>query len=240
MKDIISLLSFLIISLSIFSQTEEIELKRLSERFANKEFDQVQYAEMGQNFRDIIKFYGSFPLLPYNELTKEIEFTKVESFTGIDKKVIYDRILEWSAIKFGSLNSVIKYSNLDDGKIILKGWFDIVYSYDAETFFMGKKEGVNNSKCSFTYVFTIKDNKLKIEVLDIRYEGSYYVTAFGTSFLSEHTVDRSIHSLYPITDSKLIEWKGRLDILNQTNIKILSFFNSIEGYINNKSSDYSF
>ena len=50
--------------------------------------------------------------------------------------------MEWAAETFGSLADVLHYSNLDNGKIIIKGWFEVFYKNDVETFFTAKKEKI--------------------------------------------------------------------------------------------------
>jgi len=176
--------------------------------------------------------------MPYNEETKEIEFKSIKTFSNIDKKTIYDRSMEWIAEKFGSLESVLHYSNPEDGKIILKGWFEVYYRNDIETFFSIKKEKILSVKCNFTYVFTIKDNKLKMEVIDIKYE--YYVpyTLAGNLYIPSYTYDGPISALYPITNSESVEWKGKLNLLDKTTFYLNSYFGDVERYIKNKSTDY--
>jgi exopolysaccharide biosynthesis predicted pyruvyltransferase EpsI len=56
----------------------------------------------------------------------------------------------------------------------------------------------------------------------------------------QFTPEYVLYTLYPITDGESIIWKGKLDLLNKTNIKIVSLSEDLENYINSKSSDYNF
>jgi hypothetical protein len=212
----------------------------MSAKYSKGEFTQAAYMQFGKDWNDMLKSLGGYPKLPYNEKTKEIEFISIKSFNNIDKKSIYDRTMEWAAETFGSLSYVLHYSNPENGKIILKGWFEIYYKTDVETFWTAKKEKASSVKTNFTYIFTIKDNKLKMEVININFE--YYIPSSMVSnlYTPPTTYERPIILLYPITDSESIEWKGRLDLLNKINIQINQYFTSLENYINNKAPDYNF
>lgn len=233
-------LIIVLICTDIYCQTGKLELENLSARYSRGEFTQAEYIQLARDWNELLKSFGEYPKLPYNENIKAIEFKSIISFNDIDKKSIYDRTMEWAAETFGSLASVLHYSNPESGKIILKGWFNVVYKSDIETFFTSKKEKISSVKCNFTSVFTIKDNKEKIEVINIEYE--YLIPGYisGNLYIPETTFNNDISSLYPITNGESILWKGRLDLMNQTNIRITYYFKDLEKYISNKAADYNF
>jgi hypothetical protein len=212
----------------------------MAARYSRGDFSQVEYVQVGKDWNDILKSLGGYPKLPYNEQTKEIEFKSIQTFTNVDKKAIYERTMEWVAETFGSLASVLHYSNLDNGKIIVKGWFEVYYKEDFETIWTSRKETASSVKCNFTDVFTIKENKLKIETINITYE--YYIPSVlsGNLYIPSSTFEKPIYVFYPITDGASVTWKGKLDLLNKTNIRIASLFQDLENYLNNKSKDYDF
>jgi hypothetical protein len=230
----------LVLCLNVHSQTEALEAQNLASRYAKGDFNQIEYSQFGKDWNDLLKSLGGYPKLPYNAQTKVIEFKSIKTFSNIDKKTIYDRTMEWLALTFGSLTSVLNYSNLDNGKIIVKGWFEVYYKIDVETFWTSKKEKANSVKCNFTYIFTIKDNRLKMEVVNINYEYNIPYSLIGSLYVPSYTITGSISDLYPVSDGEPILWKGKLDLLNKTNIRITSLFQDLENYINNKSKDYDF
>jgi hypothetical protein len=124
---------------------------------------------------------GGYPDLPYNENTNTIQFNQVLEFPNVDKETIYNRILEWSALTFGSINAVLHYENFETGKIILKGTFEIIYRLETKSFWGFEKEAITNSECSETYIFTLKENKVKIEITNLMYE---YTVGQNISFYS--------------------------------------------------------
>ena len=230
----------LLFCLNVHSQTEALEIQNMASRYSRGEFTQPEYVQYGKDWSELLKSLGGYPKLPYNEVTKEIEFIAIKSFTNVDKKIIYDRIMEWTALNFGSLTSVLHYSNLDNGKILIKGWFEIYYKTDVETFWTAKKEKASSIKSNFTYVFTIKDNRLKMEVVNIDYEYHIPYSLVGSLYIPSYIIVGPVNELYPITNSESIVWKGKLDLLNETKKRIYSLFDDIENYINSKSEDYNF
>ena len=87
-------------------------------------------------------------------------------------------------------------------------------------------------------MFTIKDNKIKVNVIDLKYEFNYYAYSATGSFAS--TSSKDVASLYPITKSKPLRWKSNLSILKNTDNSINSLINTLDSYIKNYENDYSF
>lgn len=226
--------------LDLHSQTENNEKQNLAERFSRGEFTQTEYIQLGKDWKELLTSTGGYPELPYNEESKEIEFKTILSFPGMDKKTIYDRSMEWAAQTFGSLSSVLHYSNPENGKIIIKGWFKVYFKKDVETFFSSKRERVSSVRCDYTSVFTIKDNKEKVEINNITYEYFLPSSYIGNIYVPELSQVYPISYLYPITNNESITWKGNLNLMNETSLHLNSFLKSMERYINNKEGDYNF
>lgn len=180
---------------------------------------------------------NGYPALPLNA-DGEIRYHFIKSFSGVNKKILYDRIHEWAALTFGNINSVLHYENYENGKIILKGHFEISHKLDYKNFWGRLKEGVSNRTCYQTYIFTLLDDKVKIQIIDLTYEWDLY-NYTGSSYITIPT-KQSIHGFYPITDGDYKQWKERLDILYQTKLEIDDIVNSLEGYIKDVHTDYKF
>ncbi len=104
MKTFLIFLLFFIAKIS-FSQTEIIEKENIANRYQNGEFTIEKYQQYGKDWRALIEDLGGYPNLPYDNKSQIIKFEYVIE-TEMSKKIIYDRILEWSAISFGSLSDV--------------------------------------------------------------------------------------------------------------------------------------
>lgn len=240
-KFFVATLFLIVILNNVSGQSIEIERNNLKLKFKSGKISQNEYQLLGKELSNIIRELDSLPKFPYNWNTQQVEFKFVKDLQGIDKKTIYNRIMERSSILFGSLNSALQYSNFESGKIILKGWFNIFHKADTQSFWGGKKEIIKKKKCIATYIFTLKDNKLKIEVTDIVYEykfDSYFTTS--SYYVPERVEDVSLFSIYPITNDDPIYWKSNLDMIKQTALKIDSFVDDIYFYIGDHQNDYGF
>jgi hypothetical protein len=159
---------------------------------------------------------------------------------SIDKKTIYNRIIEWSAINFGSLNTVLHYGNFETGKIILKGSNEIKYMSEFSNFWGIEKELIEPCECSETIVFTVKDNKVKIEILNLSYEFTTGGYSTAGSYVPAIKTHRSIHSLYPVTEGPPTTWKVKLSLLVETADNINLLIEHLDLYILNHIEDYNF
>ena len=190
----------------------------------------------------MLSFFGGYPAMPYDEEKELIEFVNVLELNGIPKSVIFNRLKEWIAINFGNIDAVLHYESFESGKVIIKGVFEIPY-FKKRYNFWGKvidDEISKSVESTQTYIFTIVDNKLKIETTNIRYN---FMTAgywTGSYYRPERTNELSIHSLYPITAHPASEWKSMLSILLFTKEKINQKNLLLQYYIKNYQSDYNF
>lgn len=234
------LLLFSCLFLIAESQTRELEVKNISDQFAAGKFDASTYKQFGKNWQDVLQSIGGYPQLPYNDSTKKIEYIKVFYFNGLDKNCIYDRVMEWSAINFGSLSEVLNYSNKENGKIILKGSFSISFKKDIESFFFDKKETIDFVTANGTWSFTIMNGKMKLEVKNLNFWFFVAAQQYGTYYIPSYSYNKILSSFYPITSAKTIEWKGRLDLLKQLSINIDFFMLDVSCYVKTKNMDYTF
>ena len=221
------------IAINASAQTLDIERVSLASRQVNKEITPEKFLRYGAEWKKIIASVGGYPTMPYDEKSGQIKF-KMVHHTGVSKEVNYDRILEWAALKFGALSSVLHYDNLESGKIIIKGWFSITHKADYKNFWGVLKESINTTKCYQTYVFTVKDNDIKVEIRGINYVFK------STAYSGVITYEQSIDEFYPITQYESEEWKSKLEVLKETNSRIKGLFEDVSNYIMDYESDYNF
>ncbi len=81
--------------------------------------------------------------------------------------------------------------NYESGKIILKGIVPIFQVVDILSLF-STNEKITETKCHQTYIFTLKNNKLKLQIQNIAHEQTYYNYS-QSSASSSYTADYSIH-----------------------------------------------
>ena len=88
-----------------------------------------------------------------------------------------------------------------------------------------------------TYVFTVKESKVKLEIIGLEYD--YEVYFFGEASASRKQ-RRPIDFFLPITEGDPEDWKERLFLIQATESKILSLFQSLKTYIAGIEEDYKF
>lgn len=238
MKNLI--LIFCIIPALAFTQTEQLEKENLTKMFQAGEFDEYGFKTRATEWGNLLQDFGGYPELPYNPETETIQFINSFEFPSISKEVIFSRVLEWAAINFGSLNEVLHYKDLQSGKIILKGNFQIKFRRDYKNFWGKTKESITEKKCFQTYIFTVVDSKMKVEITDLKYEYKVYGYYINNQYRPTETYKMSIHEFYPITEFDTKDWKENLDLIYKTKLKIDLLESSLGVYILNYKEDYQF
>lgn len=222
-----------------WAQTEQLEKDNIHNKFKNGEFSVEAFKQYANDWKEMIQSVGEYPELPYEKESGMIKFSFVQE-TGQPKKINYDRIMEWAAINFGSIKSVLQYENLDNGKIILKGNFDVTHKNVYQVFFGRAREGLKTTKCKQTYIFTIKDNFIKVEIVDVKYEFKLLGYTGGSVYVPDRIYEVSIHNVYPITNYDSDKWKEMLDLLFQTNLKIELLVSDLTEYVKDYENDLEF
>ena len=243
LKDCSIILLLSILPILSFSQTAELEEESMFNRVQNGEITGLEYNELISEWKSLLMDVGGYPELPYIEESQKMDFTTIFSFEGLPKEVIYNRIIEWSAISFGAISEVLHYSNLETGKIILKGNFDFIYRDYVYNFWGVRKEGLESleeAKSYQTWVFTIVDEGLKIETFNIRYSIVYYQLTANYTSPRRISESSNFESLYPITSTEPKLWKSRLSILKTTSNEFARIYESIKQYVSSYEGDYNF
>ena len=222
-----------------YGQTKELELDNMTKKYQNKELSLEKYMSNAKVWQDLIINMGGYPELPFDTNSGLIKFEYVIK-TNTTKQVTYNRILEWGALTFGALSSVLHYEDLESGKIILKGSFDVTHKKSIVSFWGNMRENYVTTTCYQTYIFTIKEKKIKLQINNIIYEYNYSGYSTGGTYAPARTIKIPMTLLYPITNFKSTKWKENLDMLRVTNIKTIGISKNIEDYVNGYIEDYNF
>lgn len=215
MKNLIISLLLVMLPLLAFTQTRELEKNYLNNIIFNKKATKDEAAALGLAWRDLLTEFGGYPELPYNTETGKIEFITTIEVPGKSKAEIIRRLEEWVAINYGSINEVLHYKNLESGKMIVKGLFDMPFEVGEYDWFWSKKLIVRNSRCHHTVIFTVRDGKLKMEHQDMefRYRTEGYVSS--NVYVPSENVEIPVGSLYPVTAGAKDTWKSRLRTIQE-------------------------
>ena len=144
--------------------------------------------------------------------TGQVHYSFLKEFTGINKEKLFTLTLECLSTNYGLFPSYI-YSNLDDGKIILRNTVSLV----------------TGNNCTYTSTISLKNEKMLIEFFNIGYQTFYDGYYADGAWVPERTINFGINQVYPVILKKSSEWNSDLTLLKSTN----EFFNSeIENFSN--------
>jgi hypothetical protein len=206
----------------IYAQNDSIEKKVLYNRCTSNQISLDEFSKLGSRWNQTIKNINGYPSIPFNNEGK-IEYSFVEEFNSLDKSTLYNRILEWFSITYGIIPAYM-YANASDGKIISTQSFNIS----------------NNEKCTYCYVIAIKNEKIKLNVINIDYEvknGGYYS---GDTWIPETSNTTSLDQFFPIILKKPAEWISSFKTLQSIDNHFKDDVNSIRQYILTYNVRYSF
>jgi len=236
MKNFLSIAILLSISIGmpVFSQTPELEKEVMSNRYKSKELSQLEYKNLVFAWRDLTDSIG-YPDVPYDSVSKKVEYIFVDGLDGIARETIVNRVSEWAAVTFGSTDALLTHQG-KASRLILNGSVEVLF---PDMFMVWKnswkgyieKELQNSSICYFTMVFTIKEGKLKSQVLNISYQ--------YTDFVSDRTISRTLNSCFPISNNEQEEWKTLITLVNETRESLSGVNDLVVAYIKDYENDYS-
>jgi hypothetical protein len=153
----IALLLLLAVGMPALSQTIEKEYESMMNRYLAKELDQLEFRDLSFAWRDLIDSVG-YPDIPYDSVSKKVEYTFISSLDGIPRETIVNRVSEWAAVSFGSVSSLLTRQD-NTSRLILNGSIEVLF---PDLFMVYKNawrgyvetELQNSSICYFTLVFT--------------------------------------------------------------------------------------
>lgn len=236
MKNIQGLALLLSISFSLpaFSQTLEMEYESMMNKYLSKELSQVEFRDISFAWRDLIDSIG-YPYVPFDTVSKKLEYEFINALDGISRETIVNRVSEWAAVSFGSTNALLTQQG-KASRLIINGSIEVLF---PDLFMVYKNawrgyvetELQNSSICFFTMVFTIREGKMRSQVLNLSYE--------YTDFLSDRNISRTLDSCFPISNNEENEWKAIIMLVNETTKSLQAMIDLLNDYIQDYENDYS-
>ena len=240
MKNKLFLAGIFLLHFESNAQTYHIEKERLNDMYRSGKINATEAAEMKREFESIVNQRGGYPVLPYDSLTNTYNFTHVVSLPGIQKKAIYRRIKEWCAIRAGNIDATLRHDDEENGKIINKAYVPITYQNTYETLFGQKRTSQQIIRSYYTLIVTVKDEKMKIEFNDLRFEFITLGYLSGSIYIPETRTETYFQNLFPIVESDKGRYWGLMDLADQTLKTHKWFVSDLEKYIKDWQRDYGF
>ena len=228
MKRILILIVLILPAISIYAQSVEAEKQFVNIQISSGKLSPHLVTELGKKWNAFITEYN-YPVLPVNTLTGEVDFTDILLVDGLDKKTIFQRCLQWGVLNFHE----IVYQDFESGKIIANGALNLNHTYETRVAYK-KTENLAQTWTNYTLVLTVKDNKVKYNVVNIVYRFNNY----------SETVDEismPMVSLFPIVNNDPIHWERYTTVLKATNdVFGAEQKKAIGEYVKNAENDYKF
>jgi hypothetical protein len=207
-----------------YAQLTDSEKKYIDSLLITGKLNSLQIALLQKEWKA-----QNYPELSVNNRTGEVEISDILSFPDLEKKIIYQRCLEWIAINYGELT----HSDLESGKIIANGLLDLDCFVEYSSGFDSKRIRQEQTPTNYTLILTIKGNKIKYMITNIIY---------NFTVLSEITTQVSypISAIFPAKINGP-QWIRNYTLLNASVDKFnISLKNSLSDYIKDFESDYLF
>jgi hypothetical protein len=227
MKKILSFILLMPLITNVFAQSLAIEQNYINSEIQSGKLNADQVRTLGVKWNLFNKRFR-YPELPLNKISGEVDFSDTLYFDNKKRDVIFERSLEWIAVNYGS----ILHKDPDSGKIIANGNINIAHTADYRGSFNSPVEYKTVTSANYAMVLTIKDNKLKYNIINIEY-------TFTDNYGSSYTIP--INSLFPVISNDEFQWKKYLTVLYESKkILYISLKNSLTEYINDIDGDYNF
>jgi hypothetical protein len=198
MKSLLILL-LLIFGSNLFAQTDSIEKAIIYNKLVTKEIEQSEFSKIWAEWRQTIKKIIIYPDLPLDK-NGQVHYSFLNKFIDFNKEKLFTRTLEWLSINYGLTPSYL-YSNLEDGKIILRNSMNLNAAI----------------ACTYTAIISIKNEKILVELINIGYQRYYEGQYNDGSWIPERTINFGINQVYPIILKKPSEWNSDLNMFKITN-----------------------
>jgi hypothetical protein len=160
MKKIILGIILILHAFCIHAQLTEVEKQSVISllKTGRLSTDQVIQLQRKMNSKDNYEFKS-------DKSTGEINVSDIMPFPELDKKIIFQRCLEWIAINYGNL----VYNDLESGKIIAGGLIDIEHYAGYQAGFGVTRVSPVQTPTNYVMILTVKDKKIKYIISNITY-----------------------------------------------------------------------
>jgi len=158
-----SILIFLVlfVEINIFSQNDSIEKAIIYGKVNTGKMELEDFQSLGLKWNKKIKEINGYPEIPFDDEGK-VHFTFQIDYPQMMKRTLFDRIMEWCCINYGP-DTRNYYNDLYEGKIIIPGYFSLSIP----------NPWCNPIACYHSIVFTVLDEKIYVELINIEYQNIF-------------------------------------------------------------------
>lgn len=224
MKRIILIIILIIPAFCVYAQFSDAEKQSIDSLLRSGRLNSNQIIQLQNKWISL-----HYPEFKVNNSTGEIYISDTLTFTNLDKKIIFQRCLEWIAINYDNL----VHNDLESGKIIANGLIDLTHYVEYPVGFGSTKISQTQTPANYTLILTFKDNKVKYTITNITYNFKNF----------PETIDEISYPMSSIYPAKKLNqnWLRFFTIINaSSDMFYFSLKNSLVNYINEVEDDYKF
>ena len=222
MRTIIVSIIILLISFNMYGQTDSIEQSVVYKRALSMEITGPEYSKIVKDWSAAVKRSEGYPHLQVNNDGK-VQYSFIKEFPNVSKKLLYNRILEWLSVSYGIFPSYL-YSNQEDGKIICSISLKV---YD-------------NTTSSFTYVISIKDNKILVNIMNLGYQVTTIGHYSSDTWIPDSSYYSGIDQVFPIILKEPAKWNYYLNLMVTINKQLNNEMDILSDFLIHYDSRYVF
>jgi hypothetical protein len=212
----------LIYGSNLYGQSDSTEKAILYNKLLSKEIEQSEFSRIGLKWNQTMKEIKKYPDLPLDQ-SGQVHYSFLNIFGGLNKEKLFTRTLEWLSINYGLFPQYV-YSNLEDGKIIIRNSLNLSSS----------------NSCTYAAVISIKNEKVLVEIMNIGYQMFIEGYYSNDNWIPEKTVTLGINQIYPVIIKNPSEWNSKLNLLKSTNELFNTENANLYNYITNYNNSDSF
>lgn len=210
---------------SLSSQTIELERNYVNSIIQSPNTDDFTKNELIKKWNKFSKEYV-YPIIEIDTTKSELQFSDIIEIDSLSKKIIFERCEQWFVLSYFQ----VFYSNLEAGKMIATASANIPHKSETNSF-GNKSKRSGTTKTDYILTLTIKENKIKYEISDMK----YYIQ----SLESEDVMP--VISLFPIVSKNSTEWLKSLTYFQNLNkVLMVDLQLTLKNYIDEYKQDYQF
>ncbi len=210
---------------SLSSQTIEIERNYVNSIVQSPATDDFTRRDIAKKWNKFSTEYV-YPVLDIDTTKSELQFSEIIEIDSLSKKIIFERCEQWFVLSYFQ----VLYSNFEAGKMIATASANIPHKYETNSF-GNKSVNAGTIKTDYVLTLTIKENKIKYQISDMK----YYVL----SLESEYALP--VISLFPIISKNSSEWLKSLTYFQNLNKVLMADLQlTLKNYVVEYKQDYLF
>jgi hypothetical protein len=203
-------------------------------KYVSGELSQLELRDVSVYWREVKDSVG-YPSLPFDSVMNKVVYPFYHSLDGISREIIVNRVFEWAAVTFGNTGGLLTQQG-HASRLIVNGSIEVLFQDLVPVWKNGWKGYVetelqNSGICTFTMVFTIREGRMKSQVMNISYE--------YTDHLANRSVSRTLESCFPITGNEQKQWKSLISLVKETRAGFEAMTDQLVGYIRDYEIDYN-